>query len=421
MNPAEQLVSIITRVYERGLTTTSGGNISTIDQNGDIWITPSAIDKGSLKPDDIMCIRKDGAIEGKHKPSSEHPFHRAIYKNRPDIRAIIHAHSPALVSFSMVHQTPDTNAFLHSRQLCGKIGYAIYETPGSQLLGERIADEFAKGFNTVIMENHGLVLGGINLDNVYQVFETFEYSARAIINAKTIGTPTYLTDKQIEKALSFTKPPLPTYNDGSFSKSEQEMSEEITKIIHRAYTHELMEASFGAISVRLNDNDFLITPGAVSRFNIKSNDIVRIKSGKCENGKEPDESFNLHKVIYENHPEINSIIITQPPYLSAFSLTTEPFDVRTIPESWIFLQDVIKIPFDSPDPLEICRLLSPSTNTLIIENGPIIVTGSKLLATFDKLEVAELSAKALVMSKSIGNLYPINEQQIEDLRRVFLK
>ena len=96
MHPKDQITLVISRIYERGLTTTSGGNISIIDENGDIWVTPSAVDKGSLQPSDIVCVKPDGTVVGRHKPSSEFPFHKAIYKARPDIKAIIHAHPPEI-------------------------------------------------------------------------------------------------------------------------------------------------------------------------------------------------------------------------------------------------------------------------------------------------------------------------------------
>ena len=83
MHPADQITVVISRIYRSGLTTTSGGNISIKDENGDIWITPGGIDKGSLTPKDIICVKPDGTIIGPHKPSSEFPFHKAIYEMRP--------------------------------------------------------------------------------------------------------------------------------------------------------------------------------------------------------------------------------------------------------------------------------------------------------------------------------------------------
>ena len=86
--PREQIVTIMKRIYGYSMTTTSGGNLSLLDSNGDVWITPAGIDKGALTPEDIVCVKADGTVEGTHSPSSEYPFHRAIYAMRPDFRAI---------------------------------------------------------------------------------------------------------------------------------------------------------------------------------------------------------------------------------------------------------------------------------------------------------------------------------------------
>ena len=119
MHPAEQINVIIGRIYRSGMTTTSGGNISIKDENGDIWVTPSAIDKGTLTPKDIVCVKKDGTIVGPHKPSSEYPFHKAIYDTRPEISAVIHAHPPGLVAFSIARQIPNTNIIPQAKNICG--------------------------------------------------------------------------------------------------------------------------------------------------------------------------------------------------------------------------------------------------------------------------------------------------------------
>ena len=106
-HPRDQLVAIMNRIYHNGMTTLSGGNLSIKDNNGDIWITPSGIDKGKLTAKDMMCVQADGTVSGPHRPSSEFPFHRAIYERRPDLAAIVHAHPPALVSFSIVREVPE--------------------------------------------------------------------------------------------------------------------------------------------------------------------------------------------------------------------------------------------------------------------------------------------------------------------------
>lgn len=422
MHPREQIVMIISRIYRRGLTTTSGGNISIIDESGDIWITPSGVDKGSLRESDIMCVKKDGTIIGPHKPSSEFPFHKAIFEIRPDLKAVIHAHPPALVSFSIARTIPDTNVIPQAKYVCGPIGYAPYALPGSEELGKSIADEFAKNFKAVVMENHGCVVGGSDMKDAFQRFETLEFVARTIINAKTIGRARRLNDADIDAFEDQIPRALPEMTDAEHPSDERAIRQEITAIVRRACQQGLMISSYGTVSCRWRGNDFLITPTDKIRWDITAEDIVQIKDGKREAGKLPSRITWLHQEIYKRNPHVNSIILTQSPYLMAFGVTGEKFDVRTIPESWIFLQDVPNVPFGSHfrGNETILNIISKDTPAVIVENDSVIVTGDKLLGTFDRLEVAEFSAMSLTMGVPVGELQPIGDKEVEDLRKKFL-
>lgn len=422
MHPRDQIVLTISRIYQRGLTTTSGGNISIIDENGDIWVTPSAIDKGSLRASDIVLVKKNGEIVGRHKPSSEYPFHKAIYDARPEIKAVIHAHPPGLVSFSIVRQIPNTNVIPQAKNICGPIGYTDYELPGSDELGDLIADGFKKGVNGVIMENHGTVVGGKDMIDAFQRFETLEFCGRSIINGKSIGEPKYLTDQQIEEFEAQIPHLLPEMQKTHHTSDEKAKRKEIVNIVRRACEQGLMISSYGTVSVRWRKDDFLITPTNIMRWDMQLHDIVQIKDGEREKDKLPSRSTWLHQEIYKKNPEINSIILTQPPYIMAFGVTGNKFDVRTIPESWIFLQDVPNVHFGAhfKENNTILDLIGKNTPAVIIENDSILVTGDKLLQTFDRLEVAEFSAKSLTLGAPLGKLNPINDEQIEGLRRKFL-
>lgn len=423
MHPRDQITLIISRIYKRGMTTTSGGNISMMDDSGDMWVTPSAIDKGSLKPSDIICVKRDGTIIGKHKPSSEYPFHRAIYEIRPDIKAIIHAHPPALVAFSIVRKIPNTNVISQAKHVCGPIGYAGYELPGSEALGKVIAKEFEKGFKAIIMENHGTVVGGSDMADVYQRFETLEFCARTILYGTSIGKPEYLPDSLISEFETLVSEPLTEMDQPDHSMQESEKRAEICDIVHRACDHGLMISSYGTVSTRSGKNDFLITPTDISRWDLEKEDIVHIKNGKREPGKLPSRAAWLHQEIYNHNPEVNSIIMTQSPYLMAFSVTNTKFNVRTIPESWIFLQDISTLNFGShfKGNSEVPHFISVNNPAVIIQNDSVIITGNKLLQTFDRLEVAEFSAKSLVMGAPLGEMVPINDKQVDELREAFLK
>ena len=422
MHPAEQITLIIGMIYRSGMTTTSGGNLSILDDNGDIWITPAGIDKGSLTPKDIMCVKADGTIIGPHKPSSEYPFHRALYKMRPGLHSVIHAHPPGLVTFSITHQVPDTSILPQALGVCGPVGFAPYALPGSELLGEKIAGEFAKNpdYKAVIMENHGVVLMGEDIADAYQRFETLELCARTILNANTLGTPRYLNEKQIQHHTQAIHNSFQHFMNVEHPSDERAIRTEICEVVRRACRQGLMSSSYGTASIRWRGDDFLITPANVQRWDLEPNDIVQVKDGMIEAGKTASRSVALHYEIYKRNPKINSIILTQTPSLMGYCCTEEKFDVRTIPESWIFLQDVPKFPFGSQyDDLKKVAEAFSKTPCVMFENDSVVVTGDKLINTFDRLEVADFSARSLIMAAPVGKLNPITDSEIEELRVAF--
>ena len=423
MHPAEQIAIIIGRIYRSGMTTTSGGNLSIMDENGDLWITPAGIDKGSLKPSDIMCVKADGTIVGPHRPSSEYPFHKAIYKMNPKARSVIHAHPPGLVTFTVVHKIPDTSIIPQARAVCGPVGFAEYALPGSELLGKKIVSEFQKNpdYKAVIMENHGVVLFGEDIADAYQRFETLELCARTILNAKTLGEPKYLSEEQINKHEMAVNTPFEHFMNVSHPSDERAIRTEICQIVRRACSQGLMCSSYGTASVRWKGNDFLITPANVQRWDIDPEDIVQVKDGMVEAGKMASRSVALHYEIYRRNPKVNSIILTQSPALMGFCTTGVKFDVRTIPESWIFLQDIPTFPFGSQYDERLSDLADEFRERpfVMLENDSVVVTGDKLINTFDRLEVADFSARSLILAAPLGDLKPITDAEIEDLRVAF--
>ena len=423
MHPAEQIAIIIGRIYRSGMTTTSGGNLSIMDGNGDMWITPAGIDKGSLNPSDIMCVKADGSIIGPHRPSSEYPFHKAIYKMNPKAHSVIHAHPPGLVTFSVVHQIPDTSIIPQARAVCGPVGFAEYALPGSELLGSKIVEEFKKNpeYKAVIMENLGVVLFGEDIADAYQRFETLELCARTILNAKTLGEPNYLSEDQINRHEMAVNTPFEHFMNVDHPSDERAIRTEICQIVRRACSQGLMCSSYGTASIRWRGNDFLITPSNVQRWDIDPEDIVQIKDGMVEAGKMASRSVALHYEIYRRNPKVNSIILTQSPALMGFCTTGVKFDVRTIPESWIFLQDIPTFPFGSQYDEHLPALADEFRKRpfVMLENDSVVVTGDKLINTFDRLEVADFSARSLILAAPLGSLKPITDAEIEDLRVAF--
>jgi L-fuculose-phosphate aldolase len=334
LHPADQLVLMMNRIYQGGMTTTSGGNLSILDENGDIWITPTGIDKGTLTRSDMCRVTPDGKVSGLHKPSVELPFHATIYKRRPDLRAVLHAHPPALVAFSIARKLPETRLVANAWRTLGNITMAAYAVPGSQLLGNNIATEFENGFDIVVLENHGVVIGAEDLFHAFQKFETLETTANLNILACKLGTPKAL--KESETNLIATRDHL-TMDDfvlNKHSSEERGARRDMINLIHRSYRQRLFVSTQGTYSVRLSDGSFIITPYGMDRAYMEEADLVLIRNAMKEQGKIPSRSVLLHQKIYALHPEIRSVLSANPPHAMVFAVTDEPFDPRTIPESY---------------------------------------------------------------------------------------
>jgi len=423
LHPKDEIIEIINRIYQNGLTTTSGGNLSILDEDGSIWITPKGVDKGSLSVDDIVRVLPDGTVDGVHEPSSEYPFHLAVYKARPDIKAIVHAHPPALVAFAITGKIPDTRIIPKAREICGRVGYAKYALPGSERLGEVIAAKFTEGHDTVLMENHGIVTIGSTLMQAFQKLETLDLCAQLTLKANTIGTVRVLTTSELE--LSRQAVTLGEFGPAVHSSKEKEIRKKMITLVRRSYSQKLVTSMEGTFSARIDGGSFLITPFGMDRKYLTEEDLVLVVDGKKEAGKLPSHSVNLHMEIYAKNPGINAIVIAQPPNILAFGVCDVEFDSRTIPESYIVLRDIHKLPYglefgkgEAGSPT-IADIITEKMPIVICRNNCIIVTGGSLLQSFDRLEVAEFSAKAVIASKAIGAVVPIGLAEIDELEKAF--
>jgi L-fuculose-phosphate aldolase len=415
-DPADRLVEAMRRIYGYRMTTTSGGNLSIRDADGTVWITPARVDKGTLSREDIVRVGTDGTVSGRHPASSELPFHLGVYRERPDIRAIVHAHPVAMVAFSICGQIPDTNLFAKSRSICGPVGFAPYALPGSALLGEKIAEVFAAGFHCVMLENHGVVVGGATFQQAFERFETLEFTAKTLIKAAALGGASVLPPALHDLAAR-RGGELPGFVPGPATALERTARRVLCDFVRRGYRQRLLTSTAGSFSARVSGSGFVITPAGADRAVIDPEDLVLIDSGKREAGKSPSHAWNLHAAIYAKHPEIHAIVNATPVNATAFAVSSQLLDSRTIPESFVFLRDVGKIPceqiYHATAEFEIKRPVS------LVENDGVIVLGRTILDAFDRLEVLEATAEAILNSLPLAPLKPMPDHVIEELEQAF--
>ncbi len=263
--PRDEILELMDRIYRYRMTTTSGGNLSIRDDDGTIWITPAKIDKGGLRRDDVVCVRADGTVAGTRTPSSELPFHKAIYAARPDVRGIVHAHPVALVAFSLCRKLPDTRLFHQARHVCGDVGFAPYALPGSERLGTNIAAAFREGRDCVVLENHGVVTSGNSLQEAFERFETLEFVAKTLIKAGLLGRARFLNDEQLAREAA-TDRSLAGGRVAESTTREKELRQQLAEFVRRGYRQRLLTSTQGSFSARLDEDGFLITPYRSDRF-----------------------------------------------------------------------------------------------------------------------------------------------------------
>lgn len=422
LHPRDQIVATMNRIYAHDMTTTSGGNISIRDENGDVWITPARVDKGRLTREDIVRVLPDGTREGRHPASSECPFHLSIYAARPDINSIVHAHPGALVSFSICGQVPDTRLFPEAAQICGQVAFAAYALPGSARLGERIAEQFASAAqpSCVVLENHGVVVGGTDLSVAFQRFETLEFCAQTIIHASQLGVVHYLNEAQIALAKNETTS-LVASPERIPSSLEREVRHEICTFVHRAYEHRLMASTWGSFSARVAGDAFVITPRHVDRQALQVDDLVLIDGGTLIGDRQPSRAARFHEAIYRAHPEVNAVVNALPVHGTAFCVSDFPLDTRTIPESYLFLKDVgtISLAAQYGAGKAVAAAVGVGKPVSLLEHNGVLVAGRSILDAFDRLEVLESTAAAIIRSRALGPIKAMPEPVIRELLEAF--
>jgi L-fuculose-phosphate aldolase len=214
----QQMCEIGRRVYAKGFAAANDGNISYRLNDKEILCTPTMVSKGFLKCEDLCKVDYEGKqLSGTRKRSSEILLHLAVYKQRPDVRAVVHCHPPHATAFAVAGEPipkcvlPEVEVFL------GEVPTAVYETPGTQKFAETIVPHL-KSSNTIILSNHGTVTFGPDLEKAYWNSEIIDAYCKILILAKQIGRVNYFTQGQTKELLDLKK--KLGYDDARFTRGE---------------------------------------------------------------------------------------------------------------------------------------------------------------------------------------------------------
>jgi len=181
-----ELAAFMRRLYDRGLTTTLGGNISSRLPRDGFLITPSASDKSTARADEIVAVDAEGRpLDAAFKPSIESSAHAAVFSARPDVGAVIHAHPVTVCAFAATSAEIDATLIIEARELLGGIVYVPEFEMGSPDLAEAIGAASAAS-DCVVMRGHGALTVGKNLVEAFERMEVLENAAKMTLMVKYI-------------------------------------------------------------------------------------------------------------------------------------------------------------------------------------------------------------------------------------------
>jgi L-fuculose-phosphate aldolase len=197
----EEIVRYGRKLHERSFVAAMDGNLSVRLKNDRILVTPTCVSKGAMRPADLVTVDLEGRrISGRRNVTSEIGMHLLIYRLRPDVHAICHAHPPTATGFAAAG-LPLTEPLVCEVVIgLGSIPLARYGTPGTSELAQTL-EPYIPSYDAILMSNHGVVTYGDTLEHAYMKMETVEHFAQIALVTHLLGRQQPLKDVEIEKLI----------------------------------------------------------------------------------------------------------------------------------------------------------------------------------------------------------------------------
>ena len=197
----EEIVRVGKSVHQCGFVAATDGNISVRLDSKRVLVTPTAMSKGAMRADDLVIVDMEGRkLKGRRNVSSEIGMHMLVYRLRPDVNAVVHAHPPTATGYAAAGM-PLPEALCSEVVIAlGSIPLARYGTPGTPELAEALSP-LIPGHDAILMANHGVVSYGEDLAKAYMKMETVEHFAQIALVTHLLGKQQLLSQEEIGKLM----------------------------------------------------------------------------------------------------------------------------------------------------------------------------------------------------------------------------
>ena len=193
----QTIVRVARRLDQKGILTSTDGNLSALLDDGGTLITPSGSCKGELEPEQIVRLFRDGSPRS-GRPSSEIALHRMIYERRPDVRAIVHAHPPYATAYAVAGIPLDQPILSEAILALGKVPVASYAMPTAEELA-RSVEPLVEAHDAVLMRFHGVVCFAKDIVQAGYLMETLEHVARIDFIRRAMGSNELIPSDEVAR------------------------------------------------------------------------------------------------------------------------------------------------------------------------------------------------------------------------------
>ena len=196
----KQICEIGKRIYNQGMVAANDGNISVKLNDHEFLCTPTGVSKGFMTPEYICKVDANGNViqaNAGFKPSSEIKMHMRVYKERPDVKSVVHAHPVYATSFAIAG-IPLTQPIMPEAVIAlGSVPIAEYGTPSTEEIPDAV-EKYLQSYDAVLLANHGALSFSDSLLNAYHKMESLEFYAELLFKANLLGGPKELTEEQVQ-------------------------------------------------------------------------------------------------------------------------------------------------------------------------------------------------------------------------------
>ena len=197
----KQICEIGKRIYNKGMVASNDGNISVKLNDNEFLCTPTGVSKGFMTPEYICKVDANGNVIQANpgfKPSSEIKMHMRVYRERPDVKSVVHAHPMYATSFAIAG-IPLTEPIMPEAVIAlGCVPIAEYGTPSTEEIPDAVS-KYVQHFDAVLLANHGALTFSDSLLNAYHKMESVEFYAQLLYQAKMLGGAQPLSDSQVQR------------------------------------------------------------------------------------------------------------------------------------------------------------------------------------------------------------------------------